>query len=553
MANIILPENIDLRKTPTRSEYYSGDESQIVLGDLHGNTLKLINLMIKYGFLKLENPERDYQELVKLYTKAGEFKNNSDQKNFQVGINLTKEDITIYRKILDRATIKNDKYLSLIGDELSDRGFNDYFTLLLFEKMAKNDLKFECIASNHGMNFLQWATDFIHSPEATLKKIHNYCYLDNNQGDSLIGLSNVAENILNENEINNLKDIIQNIYFKRLKIISGIIDLENNSIMNLTHAPVDYEVINQLVKKHHIIPSNENIKDKTPMEIMKIYHALNTKLFNSNKAVSDLVTEFHRERDGWDDTKNIPANRALSYCLWNRNINFRKDNLKLNNSGSSFFANGHISASDSDTIRQKYPQILNISDSLGKAWESEKEKNTRERLPQNENQKLRRYYAKYEDTTSTVIASNGLALELFSLFDLKRFKEMLEGCSISHLIKDTSKKYLFDLCSEINSLSKNEFSFYLDNLSLNELKNLSSLSEELINTREFFKNVNKFNKDNRVAEKGFNQIKKDEFVSNLLFISAFSAINNEKFFSDAIEKLTPLLDHSLEKKKKLKF
>ena len=56
-------EEIDLREYP--KPFSESNNQDLTIGDLHGNTLKLIYFLIKEGIVEMS--EKDYESLVKLY------------------------------------------------------------------------------------------------------------------------------------------------------------------------------------------------------------------------------------------------------------------------------------------------------------------------------------------------------------------------------------------------------------------------------------------------------------------------------------------------------
>jgi hypothetical protein len=101
------------------------------------------------GNLKLTDllPEKECKKIFKM------FKNNARDIIF--------EDINDARTCIDSIKLgsgNKKRLIRLIGDELADRGANDYLTLLLLGKMKDLELKYEIIWSNHGNFFYQYHT-----------------------------------------------------------------------------------------------------------------------------------------------------------------------------------------------------------------------------------------------------------------------------------------------------------------------------------------------------------------------------------------------------------
>ena len=125
--------------------------TQSTLGDAHGNTIKLIHFLIRDGVLQLWKGYQDYQDLLTIYNKDVE--------------KLTKADLKNFNSIIKNATVSNLGMVRLLGDELVDRGQNDYFTLKVLEKLGKSGVKTEIQCSNHGFEFLAAYARQCYNPE----------------------------------------------------------------------------------------------------------------------------------------------------------------------------------------------------------------------------------------------------------------------------------------------------------------------------------------------------------------------------------------------------
>lgn len=110
------------------------ENAQVTIGDLHGNSMKLLDFLRRSGVVNVAGGE--YSTLVDIYKKNVE--------------DLTREDLTRFRGIIDRLLLqRKDLLIRLIGDVLADRGANDYFTLYILDHLFKNGVKVEAIFSNH--------------------------------------------------------------------------------------------------------------------------------------------------------------------------------------------------------------------------------------------------------------------------------------------------------------------------------------------------------------------------------------------------------------------
>ena len=67
---------------------------------------------------------------------------------------LTHQNISEFKAIIHKAQVNTDRALTLIGDELADRGNNDYFTLLVLKKLHDATSHVDIMLSNHRIEFI---------------------------------------------------------------------------------------------------------------------------------------------------------------------------------------------------------------------------------------------------------------------------------------------------------------------------------------------------------------------------------------------------------------
>ncbi|NKB46712.1 MAG: hypothetical protein GKR77_02900 [Legionellales bacterium] len=203
--------------------------NSITLGDAHGNTCKILYLLIQQGILTME--EIDYKIFVWIYSKRSYWQpipssieddlNTADLHNLQTviaAIQLTPA----------AAGIK----VRLIGDELSDRGNNDYFTILLLKHLIDLGIDIEFMMSNHGAEFLYHYYFKRHSK--TFKSSFNYSQ------QALIRL--IKKHRVTQDDIDRF---ITQYYLPRLVSISYSVDLSTKSITLYSHAPISLALIEE--------------------------------------------------------------------------------------------------------------------------------------------------------------------------------------------------------------------------------------------------------------------------------------------------------------------
>lgn len=105
---------------------------EVTVGDLHGNAIKLIHFLIQHEGMHMS--AKDYSALYQIYKKN----------------NLILKDLEIFQNILERTRFDSALPLvRLMGDVLSDRGSNDYLTLLVLKRMKHAHINYRIIFSNH--------------------------------------------------------------------------------------------------------------------------------------------------------------------------------------------------------------------------------------------------------------------------------------------------------------------------------------------------------------------------------------------------------------------
>lgn len=141
MSNCIFEEHVNLKDLPAPISQENRFQ-EITVGDMHANAMKFIYVLAEIGLIT-NLDENTYQQLWAIYTKDPN--------------NLTGIDLDYFEEIINNFHFSKDKTkLRLLGDLLSDRGMNDIFMLFLFEKLAREQVDFSILASNHDMNFLSW-------------------------------------------------------------------------------------------------------------------------------------------------------------------------------------------------------------------------------------------------------------------------------------------------------------------------------------------------------------------------------------------------------------
>lgn len=263
------------------------DTRHVSVGDMHGNALKLIYHLIEEGFLTLRDPA-DYDTLKKIYTTPVH--------------KLTQKDIYLFERIINKSTCNNDRSLTIIGDELADRGMNDYFTLLVLNKLHSSQVMVDIMLSNHSVEFLR---DF--------EKAHF-------SGNNILGPAQaislqrmvylIRTGLIDEKNVRNL---VTTAYLPTIKAIGYTVSEDKKSISLFTHAPVGLETIENIAKKYNI-----EYKEETIGDLINTIDQINAviKEKSSHSELAKIIDDERKlvPRDIVDSNYDTPLYRLV----WNR-------------------------------------------------------------------------------------------------------------------------------------------------------------------------------------------------------------------------------------------
>tara|TARA_R110000868_G_scaffold8205_3_gene42487 strand:+ start:80803 stop:81858 length:1056 start_codon:yes stop_codon:yes gene_type:complete len=197
----------NLRIIPRNDQLIPDDVTTCVIGDLHGNAMKLIFCLLTSRLLKIS--QEIYTQLCQAYHEV----------NYDIFLSLL-------RRLKCTSARKNRK-LILIGDTLCDRGNSDYMTLLVYEWMSMQGVDFSIIFSNHDREFVRYGLNGFNLPSRGV-------------GISQDQSISFDYRVIDATKKRHVKNIFKNIYLPRLKLLEYLPNT-NNSLQPflLTHAPCD--------------------------------------------------------------------------------------------------------------------------------------------------------------------------------------------------------------------------------------------------------------------------------------------------------------------------
>lgn len=316
MTKRLYEREADLKQSPSPLKSCETGR-HVIFGDGHGNVLKLLYTLIEEGILEL-SPEH-YNALQEIY-----------YRNYLSCPEQIKPDLDKFKQIVEEElTVKTHCSLTLIGDEVADRGNNDYFTLLILKKLSESKLDVSITLSNHGAEFIKMQDDNYH-PHIDCSFIQSFITVQ-----ELIDLD-----LIEKDEI---YDLIEHHYLPMIKAIDYTITPKGDGITLFSHAPIGLETIEALAGTFHI-----PYRDATLNEFINTIRLI-------NQSVRQLVYDFpptqfierlQNEQQKSKDKQPIPLSAPLYRLIFNRKLGHE---LKLEPNKHSFkvnFVHGHVGDED---------------------------------------------------------------------------------------------------------------------------------------------------------------------------------------------------------------
>lgn len=218
--------------------------NQITIGDLHANAMLMMYFLVTNGVVNISKDN---------YTVLKEIYNRTD---------LDQSHIEVFNEIVDELEIGETPLIRFIGDEICDRGQNDYFIFKIIDKLQKSGIKIEILLSNHAIEFIipYEKKQTLYAPNIDM----------NRQANSMNNMRNLlATSIILKEDVDTL---VKESYLPNLKLISYILD--SNTITIYSHAGVGLETIYSLAKKFK--PDGVVYKDDNAEDLARTIEAINT-------------------------------------------------------------------------------------------------------------------------------------------------------------------------------------------------------------------------------------------------------------------------------------
>lgn len=257
-----------------------------------------------------------------------------------------------FEHFMEQLTVVDKKALvRLIGDELADRGSNDYFTLRVLSLLKSAGVAVHVTISNH-------SNEFITAYERLAKKQGFIAKGDisNSQKMSFVGLKLLMdEKLVTEADV---RKLVNDAYKPTLRVIDY--ELSDDGINLFSHAPVSFEMIKHVATKMKVAYADSS-KEALAATIDKI----NTKFAQVVK--ENRVHEWCNSNNNELEADNMTAQQMQDYPLinliWNRWTDAKDiaEARPANHNGYKIiYLHGH------DDYQSKNTNVVNLDTNCGK-------------------------------------------------------------------------------------------------------------------------------------------------------------------------------------------
>ena len=353
--------NVDIYHYPHEFEAHSGS---VTIGDLHGNAIKLLHFLLRHGVIKFKDeisePATYYHKFVTLYDQCGDITRLYLDNNHDSALQKLTEIIAQFNQLVSQLEIKNKSVLvRLLGDELADRGSNDYLTLRLLALLQENNIQITIIMSNHNSEFIKAYENLLQhnsfDPQGGIMP---------EQKCSLYGLKLLLdEGVLSQAD---LASLVNNTWQPALKILDYT--LNEHGISLFTHAPVKFDII-QIISRHLGVNYHDSSKEILGTTIDHI-NARFQRILQENTAHDWLNTNKIDQPDKMTDAEINYA--PLIYMIWNRwNASIDTANARpaVINKYQVCYVHGH------DAFTSAFKHVINLDTPCGKQPRRELQRN----------------------------------------------------------------------------------------------------------------------------------------------------------------------------------
>lgn len=316
--------NLDIKPLPDPS---TKKHLGITLGDLHANVVKFLFFLIIEGVVG--TTDENYDELVALYNEP------YPQDKIQYLVKFAKETFLIKKIINDLTIKKKETLVRLIGDELADRGKNDFYILLLLAKLHQEKVTVEILISNHSIEFIKAYEQKKPFKSDLIGHLCQSISMERLQELLDLGLTTRAE----------IEQIVNSAYLPKLKLISYTIETNGSGIRLYSHAPIDLAIVQKIAAKLGI-----SYQDNTVTSLAQTIDSMNIK-FQENYVVPGKINVLFNKLEDFTD--------PFTQLIWNRDYSTLNREIQHHNYNVCYI-HGH------DSNEPSSQNIINLDNNLGK-------------------------------------------------------------------------------------------------------------------------------------------------------------------------------------------
>lgn len=322
------------------------DITQVTMGDLHANPMKLLYMLVRHGICEIDSVA--YAQLAKIYQEFPQHAYGCIDEKVNQNIRLQREE---FQKILQtKVVFKNKSILvRLIGDVLGDRGKNDLLVLDVLELVHKGGLEVRTLLSNHDALFI----DAFQNMERHNQFAHQL-HLMPGQNNSI---DQLTLSLLGNHPAVSWAEvyaIAKRAYFPSLKLIDYSLG-DDNHITIFSHAPIDLEVIAIAAKKFGV-----SWRAETPLMLAKTIDQINQQVLLKMHDDVGFQNNFFERGSQY---VLVPKKDVVKYILWNADENLKGFNTAPSNNYTITFVHGHTKG---DNVSDPARRVINLDNMLGK-------------------------------------------------------------------------------------------------------------------------------------------------------------------------------------------
>ena len=216
---------------------------------------------------------------------------------------LTKENIARFGSLLNTSAIKDSAVkVRLLGDELCDRGRNDYFTLMLIDRLDTLKCDFEILLSNHSAVFIYGFEKQHRHKHKSIVDFHRKHL--KHQSRSMKGLQYLLRKKLVS--LTEIDRIFNDVYKNKIKVVSYYFEQKTDILTIYSHAPIDIEAIYQLAYTFSVSDEKMAPHIINKQEVMKLIDGINERMCL-------YLTENRLTRDHYSDISVAIENRKYDH------------------------------------------------------------------------------------------------------------------------------------------------------------------------------------------------------------------------------------------------